>query len=81
MTEAKLNPDLMKLNRQQLSEHVTRSEIRRKRRELLENIFFAQNSGARKAGRRRMRLSRLVLLLVIASTLSASYLIYSLTSQ
>ncbi|WP_168188269.1 hypothetical protein [Hahella sp. CCB-MM4] len=82
MTATKYNDQLMALNQKQLDEDVTRSEIRRQRRQLLEAVLEDRENYSYKGGASKSRTMVIGLILFsMVGVVAASYLLYRLSIQ
>jgi hypothetical protein len=78
LTEGKLNPELMQLNQKQLNEHVSRNEIRSKRREILESILANRENYVSRSAQGSFRVSKALILLATTVIAAGGCLIYYL---
>ncbi|WP_020408562.1 hypothetical protein [Hahella ganghwensis] len=82
MSAAKYNDKLMALNQKQLDEDVTRSDIRRQRRQVLEAVLDDRENYSYKGkdGKPRSMVMGLILFSVVG-VVAASYLLYLLSIE
>lgn len=80
MTDAKLNPELTELNKKQLADSFSRSQIRQQRRQVLENILANREEFISQAKRPKI-VTRLFMVFLLLVMFFGGYCVYYLLTH
>jgi len=80
LTDAKLNPELTELNKKQLADSFSRSQIRQQRRQVLENILANREEFISQAKRPKI-VTRLFMVFLLLVMFFGGYCVYYLLTH